>query len=417
MKKLVLFLITFLVLLSAKVLATIEISDCSTLDQENEIYLLTADITNSADNMCMIIGAPNIVLDCQNYLIDADSGSYGVYDSSYRNITIENCAISNWQIAGARFERSGNNHIINSTIENNLYGVYLKQSGGVVSNANITSSSFISNIFGIYIIDDEGTFTFVNDSTFTNNGVAIYSEGYDNYFYNNLFNGTNYMTCIACLDYYNTTLQNGTAIYTSGSEIGGNYYTNPTHTGFSDTCTNASGFCDSSYEVVSDRFDYLPLSKLYVAPNCNINMTFSSDNWSTNTTNYYLEINATDKVWIFADNNASLYLNDVWVSNPIVGQTLEKGVYIAFANNTCGNNTQYVFVSTPAVLPAGTPAGGGPVGSLVSQNLSVASQPTGLFTAENLGTFWNSLDIKAQLIVLVLIITLIILAILKLKWK
>jgi hypothetical protein len=44
--------------------------------------------------------------------------------------------------------------------------------------------------------------------------------------------------------------------------MGGNYWTNPTGNGFSDTCTDANndGFCDSNYILATNNIDYLPLS-------------------------------------------------------------------------------------------------------------------------------------------------------------
>jgi hypothetical protein len=63
-------------------------------------------------------------------------------------------------------------------------------------------------------------------------------------------------------NYWNTTKQRGDRIYSPGTKIGGNYWTNPTGNGFSDTCTDANndGFCDSNYTLATNNIDYLPLS-------------------------------------------------------------------------------------------------------------------------------------------------------------
>ena len=64
---------------------------------------------------------------------------------------------------------------------------------------------------------------------------------------------------------WNTTRQAGQRIYGSGTEIGGNYWANPSGTGYSQTCTDAvpvpDGFCDSAYTLsaTEPNIDYLPL--------------------------------------------------------------------------------------------------------------------------------------------------------------
>jgi hypothetical protein len=75
------------------------------------------------------------------------------------------------------------------------------------------------------------------------------------------FAGTN-------INYWNTTRQRGTRIYSAGTEIGGNYWTNPDGNGYSDTCTDADkdGFCDDPYVLATDNIDYLALSDEYSPP-------------------------------------------------------------------------------------------------------------------------------------------------------
>jgi len=69
-------------------------------------------------------------------------------------------------------------------------------------------------------------------------------------------------------NYFNTTKQLGTRIYSAGGYIGGNYWTNPTGNGYSDTCidSNKDGFCDEPLNLsngTSVAYDYLPLSDEY----------------------------------------------------------------------------------------------------------------------------------------------------------
>ena len=67
-----------------------------------------------------------------------------------------------------------------------------------------------------------------------------------------------------------TTKQSGTRIYSNGTKIGGNYWTNPSATGFSDNCTDADldGFCDSAYQLAPNNTDHLPYSNAFTPGIC-----------------------------------------------------------------------------------------------------------------------------------------------------
>jgi hypothetical protein len=87
-----------------------------------------------------------------------------------------------------------------------------------------------------------------------------------NSIYNNLFNNTinAYFSGTAYANNWNTTQQSGTSIFNSSYPyIGGNYWTNSTNNGFSDTCLdcNNDGFCDSSYNLAANNIDYLSIIK------------------------------------------------------------------------------------------------------------------------------------------------------------
>ena len=77
----------------------------------------------------------------------------------------------------------------------------------------------------------------------------------------------------------------------NGSTIGGNYYSNPTGTGFSETCgdTDTDGICDLAFNLTNEvactpgvncsinATDYLVLSNKYaVAANCGETLTVST---------------------------------------------------------------------------------------------------------------------------------------------
>jgi hypothetical protein len=100
-------------------------------------------------------------------------------------------------------------------------------------------------------------------------GIYI-SSGSNSSIYNNLLNNTNNVGLVRLsgTQYWNITRQTGTRIYSLGNEIGGNYYTNPSGNGYSDTCddNNTDGICDSSYILNSNNTDYLPLTRVIAPP-------------------------------------------------------------------------------------------------------------------------------------------------------
>lgn len=262
------------------------ISDCSNLDLPGVTYYLTANINTSS--FCMDISADNITLDCQGFTIDGEGSDTAISVSqliaSTTNTTVKNCklnyfgdgiilgwasselyandstifnnTITSMTSAGIYFSNSSNDEIYNNTIENCRYGIILDN-----------FVSIINNIFYNNIIQDS-----------TDTGISLDAsestchEG--NSFYNNLINNTvNMYMNTMCENYWNTTQQAGTRIYSPGTDIGGNYWTNSSGDGYSDTCAdvNSDGFCDASLDLCggscgTNNTDYLPLEYDLIAP-------------------------------------------------------------------------------------------------------------------------------------------------------
>jgi hypothetical protein len=130
-------------------------------------------------------------------------------------------------------------------------------------NSVVTNSTFFNNTVGISIIGDGNNISYNRIEQSEQYGIFI--GGSNNIIYNNLLNNTvNVYFSATNINNWNTTRQAGTRIYTKyyGNEIGGNYWTNPNGTGYSDTCadSNWDGFCDEPYTLASNNVDYLPLS-------------------------------------------------------------------------------------------------------------------------------------------------------------
>ncbi|GEM_PF-3266189 len=199
------------------------ITDCTVLNANGVTYYLVNDIIDSSAARCIEITATNVTLDCQGHVIDGIDAvdSYGIYHSSATDIdaknVIKNCVVRDWY-NGIYFRKSHNNTVTNSIIISNSYGIRLNS----VSSARI---------------------------------------------YNNLLNNTNnfYFEGVLYTNSWNDTKKIGTRIYSPGIGIGGNYWTNPTGTGYSDTCTdnNTDGFCDIPYTLTTNNTDYLPLSNKF----------------------------------------------------------------------------------------------------------------------------------------------------------
>jgi len=171
-----------------------------------------------------------------------------------------------------------------------------------------------------------------NNNTFYNSVIqAVLPVSYASYFltltnstdkfYNNLINITGF-TISNTTNNWNTTRQTGTRIYSAGTEIGGNYWTNPDGNGYSDTCrdTEGDGFCDSPYVLATDNIDYLPYSKWYGSP------TWGAPRWSNNST----FIPST------YDYNTLSVFNITW--NDSLGYSIDT---VLFESNFSGTPTNY----------------------------------------------------------------------------
>jgi len=300
MRKL-LFIPFFFLLLVIPVKAVTNISTCTALTTAGETYYLTADIINSSASTCMNIQASNIVLDCQGHTIDgidADS-TYGIKFTTGSGSVVRNCIITDWYY-GIYFRYATtytySNLITNTTLSSNTaYGIAMYYTySNTIENSSIISSK------GIYIYGDttygDSYNNIINNVTMSDCslGISINQKAYEttikktkihcsqslyfyetttygNTIYNNLFNSTTYVSGTTYTTVWNTTKQTGERVYSPGNYIGGNYWTNSTGNGYSDTCTDSGkdGFCDSSYTIPGagtaggDKVDYLPLSDEY----------------------------------------------------------------------------------------------------------------------------------------------------------
>jgi len=295
------------------------ISTCSVIDQGG-IYYLTDNILNTVSLNCMQITANNVVLDCQGYTIDGTDaiGSSGIYisraSSTNTKVTVKNCNVTDWYwgfylrrannntltniIANSNSRRglifwdSDFNTLTNITVDSNYHGLLFAYS----DSNTLTNMTVVNSNYGGFHIDYSNS-NIIKDSKIQNNAYGIYfyeSGSIPNKVYNNLFNNTRNIILGVFNIYaniWNTTRQTGNRIYSSGPEIGGNYWTNPSGTGYSDTCddTDKDGFCDSYYQLhaTGPNIDYLPLSDEYTPSYCDVYIDNTTIPYNLNQDNTY----------------------------------------------------------------------------------------------------------------------------------
>lgn len=250
----------------------------------DENTTLTSDISGTVE-----INTSGITLDCDGHsIIGPSSAGFGVYiPNGIDRITIKNCKISTFS-RGIYLVNSNNNFLENNTVENTTLGIDLK-----TSKENLIINNIVSeNGRGIRIFsgtEEEGNNIVVGNTVFGNgdgvdllrainntikeNNIYTNTEGgfriivsSSNKIYNNLLNnsintynfGPNQTTNINAWNIAKTLQQN----IVSGAYLGGNFWANPSGTGFSQTCTdsNSDGICDSTYAVDDNNTDDFPLT-------------------------------------------------------------------------------------------------------------------------------------------------------------
>ena len=351
------------------------------VDEKDNSYFYDSRIETTDDNTVYIYGDSNNHYFNNTEIISGDQNAIylkGYHDGSIihtiNNITFDYCDISsvgNYTSHITTYVGNEANGFINITNSNitslDSYGMYVGYESDkiILNNSNIT----VSNSYGLYFDDQADT----EGSYFTNNKIqatnySIYVEnqtideaidGLDgNYFYNNLFNGTPtyYLMNLDGENFWNTTNQTGTRIYSPGSNIGGNFYLNATG-GNSIDCIDADldGFCDDPLEIDSEsegNFDKLVLSNYTKRCGMSLNNDYTmTENMSGCTgtvfhiTNDNVDLNC-DGYFIQSTGSyviSAVGINNLTISNcNILGNGTDThsdyGVYLKTTTNTTLNN-------------------------------------------------------------------------------
>jgi cysteine-rich repeat protein/parallel beta-helix repeat protein len=281
----------------------LQISSCTTISSPGS-YILTGDIIDSTETACINITSSDVVFYGNGHTIDGDSSSlervtHGVLaynpTETLSNVEIINLKLTDW-LDGVKFYSVDNGRIENIDASSTSAGIYL-----YVSDKNlVTSNSFNENTFGIDLGNSRGNEIYNNnidsniyglyfggcfENNITGNSITFNLYGInqgnhagDNIIYNNYFRNTNNIRfsenlhgpTVQLSNSWNTTKTLETNVV-GGLYLGGNYWTKPDGTGFSETCSdsNFDGFCDTAYDLTigqcpsgvdcANNIDYLPL--------------------------------------------------------------------------------------------------------------------------------------------------------------
>ena len=188
--------------------------------------------------------------------IITNNNSYGIYMRASNYTNLSNGLTDSNLIGGGYIFDVKENILSNMTSTNNQYGIGLE---GIVIDNTLKNSYIQFNNLASLIINATGTLpqnnlfynNYFNDTTAYSSPLDLIDPG--------LLFGFNWSTVT---NYFNTTLTAGKNIV-NGPYIGGNYWANPSGTGFSQNplnCTDrGDGICSTSFGFSTVNYDYLPL--------------------------------------------------------------------------------------------------------------------------------------------------------------
>jgi hypothetical protein len=250
--------------------ATTSVTGCGTLSTDGGNYAQTVDFMATA-TPCITIGANNITYDGQGHFIGG-----GAFDKAFSIVNYDNITIKNVYANSTANAVSMDTTKYDTLSNVNATGTTTLVFNGPVSNSTFTSCNFTGSDTAIYFYSS-------NNNTINNSflsGVSYCIRFQNPNPTNNLFSN-NWFNCASPVHMQNGIGSNNTW----NSSMVGNYWGNPTKTGFSDTCTDANtdGICDSSYGIYADGRDYLPKNYTGIAQTGTMSISF---NTPQNTTYY-----------------------------------------------------------------------------------------------------------------------------------
>lgn len=228
-------------------------------------YYLSRDLIGSDIDTGILVTAQNVTIDGKGHLLRGSGrqGSVGilVYNTGdpIEGLHITNLAISNWE-DGCYLFHATDGSVIGNTISDCSYaGLFLD---GDTADLAITDNTLTSNYRGLLSRSTAGVRFERNRVTENQNaGLYLLSMNQSLVANNQFINGQNVILSeSAATISWNTRKITGVNL-AGGPYLGGNYWGNRMHTGFSDLAAdqNRDGFADSPYQIDADNLDLSPL--------------------------------------------------------------------------------------------------------------------------------------------------------------
>jgi len=250
---------------------SIDPSNAPIISYDNTTYILTTNITSSADGI--IVERDDVVIDGAGYAVQGVGKYVGLDISGRSNVTIKNMKIRMFW-CGILLSHSSNNSIIGNNItDNSNYGIWLKGS----SSGNIVRNSIIENNADGIKLSGSLNNKIVGNNLIRNNwyGIEFYNSSNNCVIGNNLIrNGQNgirlYVSSNNSIyhnNFINNTLQVGSPYsrnkWDNDYPSGGNYWSNykgvDLSSGPYQNETGSDGIGDTPYIIDKNNVDRYPL--------------------------------------------------------------------------------------------------------------------------------------------------------------
>ena len=249
---------------------SIDPPDAPIITYDNVTYILTGNITSSADGI--VVERDNIVIDGEGYTIQGTGNYNGIDLSGRSNITIKNMKMTKFYY-GIWLYWSSNNNISENKIENNVFGIKLPDS----SNNIISGNNIINNGCGIMLVCSSSNNISRNNITNNGHGITLSCSSNNNISRNDIitnnYEGIWLASSLNNIIYHNNFIDNtdqvfsyaSTNIWDDGYPSGGNYWSDYNGTdlfsGLYQNETGSDGIGDTPYVIDENNVDRYPLMR------------------------------------------------------------------------------------------------------------------------------------------------------------